>query len=180
MTLTSWLTKHLGDYLARIVIAVIIILIGFMIGKIVRKVIQRFLHEAELDKLMKKLDFKGSVEEFLSRTLEYLVYFIAVIIAIDKLGLTITILYIISGAVLLFLIVAFFLGIKDFLPNLIAGIVLMKNNKVKKGQKIKVGSVEGKVINIDFIETKIKTKKGDIIYLPNSLLYKQNVIIKKV
>ncbi|PIN81989.1 hypothetical protein COV11_00300 [Candidatus Woesearchaeota archaeon CG10_big_fil_rev_8_21_14_0_10_30_7] len=179
MTFTSWLTGRVGEYLTKIVLAVLIVLIGFMIGKVIRRVTQRFLHEAELDKLMSKLDFKSSVEEFLSRTLEYLVYFVTIVIAIDKLGLTITILYILSGAVLLFFIVAFFLGIKDFFPNFIAGLVLMKNGKIKPGQTIKVGDVEGKVLSVDFVETKVKTKKGDLIYVPNSLLYRQNVVVKK-
>ncbi|MBI5065949.1 mechanosensitive ion channel [Candidatus Woesearchaeota archaeon] len=179
MILFSWLTARLGDYLSKIVVAVLVLLIGFMIGKFLRRVSQKFLHETDLDKTMGKLNFKGSVEEFLSRTLEYLIYFITAIIAIDRLGLTAIILYILSGAILLFIILAFFLGIKDLFPNLIAGLVLLRKDKLKKGDKIQVGDVEGKVEGIDLVETRVRTKKGDLIYVPNSLLYKQNVVVKK-
>ncbi|MBI4918932.1 mechanosensitive ion channel [archaeon] len=179
MVLNNWPTVNIGAYLTTLVVTALIVLIGFIIGKLVRRLSQKFLHEADLDKFMNKINFKSSVEEFVSRTLEYFVYFITIVIAIDKLGLTTTMLYIVSGAFLLFIMIAFFLGIKDFFPNLIAGLVLMKKEKVKKGQFIKVGSVEGKVENVDFIETKIKTKNGDLIYVPNSLLYKQDVVVKK-
>ena len=54
-----------------------------------------------------------------------------------------------------------------------------KKNKLKKGSKIKVGSVEGTVESVGLTDTQIKTKKGDRIFIPNSTLTKEKLVIKK-
>ena len=50
---------------------------------------------------------------------------------------------------------------------------------IKKGDKIKVDNLVGKVKKISLIETEIETKSGDIIYIPNSTLTKKEITIKK-
>ncbi|MBI2565073.1 mechanosensitive ion channel [Candidatus Woesearchaeota archaeon] len=175
----DWLITRLGEFLTRIIVAIVIIFIGFIFGKLFGRLLHNFLHEAELNKFVKKAGFKYCLEEALSKIVEWFVYFIAIVVAIDQLGLTVIILYIVSGAILLFFVIALFLGIKDFIPNVISGILAFKKEKIKAGNLIVIGDVEGKVELVGVLETKIITKNNDAIFIPNSLLYKKIVTIKK-
>jgi len=157
--------------------AVIILLIGFIIGKVVAKIFQKFLAEIELNKMMKKAaGIKVSLEEILSYFVQYFIYFIFIIMALNQLGLTTTILNMLSGAIIIVIIISIFLGIKDFIPNFIAGMFIHSKGFIKEGDHIKVKDVQGKIVKINMVETRIETKSGDLIYLPNTMLTKQEVI----
>ena len=71
------------------------------------------------------------------------------------------------------------LSVRDFLPNFFAGMFAVKNKLVKKGDNIKIDGVEGKVDNIGITSIRIKTKKGDVVIIPNSHLVKSDLIKKK-
>ena len=83
-----------------------------------------------------------------------------------------------AGAVVM-IIIATALGIKDFIPNMIAGIFIYRQGIIKENQRMIIKNVEGKVKKISIIETELETKNGDIILVPNSLIIKSTVIVKK-
>ncbi|MBR9683367.1 mechanosensitive ion channel [Candidatus Woesearchaeota archaeon] len=171
--------KAMEIQLNNIIGAIVVLLIGLIIGLIVKKLLRRILHEIELDKLVKRLGKNYSLEKKISNLAAYLIYFFALVWSLNQLGITPIVLYIIGGAVLLLLVATFLIGIKDFIPNLIAGIVINRRDPWKKGKKIKVNGVEGTVEKIGWLEMEIKTKKGDKIYMPNSLLVKSKVLSKR-
>lgn len=164
-----------GDYFLRAAGAVVILLVGLVIGLVVRKVLKKVLKEIELDKTIKKLGKDYSLEKKISSLAAYLVYLITLFLVLEQLRVTSVVLYIILGAVLLLVGLTFFIGIKDFLPNLIGGIIVYRKG-YKVGRKIKVnGRVEGKIEKMGLLEMEVKTEKGDKIYVPNSLLIKSKV-----
>jgi small-conductance mechanosensitive channel len=165
----------------KFVVAIIILLIGFIIGKLLGKIIQRALHEIELNNLLQRATgIKISLEEIISSFITYFIYFITVIMALSQIGLTTTVLNMISAAIIVIIILSVFLGIKDFVPNMIAGIFIHQKRFINKGDRIKVKDIEGKIIHINLVETRIETKQKDIIYIPNSMLTKSEVtVIKK-
>jgi len=166
--------------LTKVVTAVLILLIGFIIGRVLGKLVQRFLHEIELNGILKKAaGIRISVEEIFGLFVTYFVYFIAVVMALNQIGLTTTVLNMISGGVIVILIISIVLGIKDFVPNILAGLFIHQKRFVKVGDTIKVKDVEGKIVYINLLETRVKNKEGDIIYFPNSMLTKSEVIKKK-
>jgi len=171
--------KAMEIQLNNVVGAVVVLLIGLIIGLIVKKLLRKILHEIELDKIVRRLGKKLSLERKISNLAAYLIYFFALIWSLNQLGITPIILYIIGGAILLLLGATFLLGVKDFVPNLIAGIAIYRKGCWKKGKKIKVNGVEGTIEKIGLVEMEIKTKKGDKIYMPNSLLIKSKVWLKK-
>ncbi len=176
----DFLKEVFSGFVTKIIVAVIILLIGFILGRIIGKIVQRLLHELEIDKILKKAaHIRISIEELLSHITTYFIYFIAIIMALKHIGLATDILNIISWAVMLVLILSFFLGIKDFIPNVTAGLTIHRKNFIKKGDVIQVKNMTGKVIDLNLIETKIQTKTKDIIHIPNSILTKNEVTIKK-
>jgi len=171
------LPKLLSGIFTKLVVAVIIVLIGLVLGKILGKFIQKALHEVELNKILRKAaGIKVSVEEIISAFITYFIYFIFIVMALNQLGLTTVVLHMISGAILIIIIISILLSIKDFMPNMFAGFFIHQKRFINEGDILKVDSTEGKVVHINLVETKIETKQGDIIYIPNSLLTKKIVV----
>jgi len=171
------LPKILSSVFTKLVVAVIIVLIGLVLGKILGKFVQKALHEIELNKIIKKAaGIKASVEEIISTSLSYFIYFIFIVMALNQLGITTVVLHMISGAILIIIIISILLSIKDFMPNMFAGLFIHQKRFIKEGDILKVDNTEGKVVHINLVETKIETKHGDIIYIPNSLLTKKTVV----
>ncbi len=165
--------------LTKLLIALIILLIGIIIGKVAGKLTHRVLREIELNNIVKKAaKININLEEFISALATYLIYFIAVVMALRQIGLATIVLDIITIIIIMIIILAVFLSIKDFIPNMIAGIFLHQKGLIKEGDRIEIKDAEGKVVYINLVETRIQTKDGDMIHVPNSLLTKERIIIK--
>jgi len=159
----------------KVILAFIILIIGLIVGRLAGKFIEKILKELEVSKVLKKATKRDFVfEERVGNLVKYLVYFFGIVIALNQLGLTSTLLTLLAGAVLLIIILAFLLAVKDYIPNLIAGFRIYKNQMYKKGDTIEIDGVKGEVMDIKLIETKIK-KGSDMIYIPNSTILKGNL-----
>jgi small-conductance mechanosensitive channel len=159
--------------------AVIALLIGFIIGKVVSKLIQRGMHELEVNRILKSAGVPFGMEEFLGHVVEYFIYFIAIVIALDQLGVTAFVLYIVTGIIGLVLVIAFLLAIKDFIPNFIAGLRLSRKKLFRVGDTITVDSVTGRVKAFGLLETTLISRNKDVMHIPNSLLLKKEVKVRK-
>lgn len=178
MALIDWWNEA-NVLINTIVAAVIVLLIGFIIGKVLGRLTQRGLNELEINRLMKKAGLSFGLEEFLGHAVEYVIYFAAIIMALDQLGVTTIVLYFIIGAIIIVLAITFLLSIKDFIPNFIAGVRLNRKKVFKVGDTITVGSVSGRVKSFGLLETILVSKKKDIIHLPNASFFRQHVKISK-
>lgn len=171
--------KKLGSVVDKALVAVIILLIGLILGRLLGRIAQKSLHELNLNQLFKKAtDVSASLEEIAGYSIKYFIYFLSVIMALNQLGLASRILEMISAAVLIIIIIAVFLGVKDLIPNFIAGLSIYKRGFISKGDFIEVNGMEGRIIRINLLETRIRSKKGDIISIPNTIIT-QNRLAKK-
>ena len=176
-TLLLYLREGYAGIINKIAVTLIILLIGFIIGRLLGKIVQRVLNELEVNKIFRQATkLKISLEKITSKSVEYFVYFIALIMALNQIGIATTVLYMVAGAVMIIVILSVFLGVKDFIPNFLAGMVIHSKKFIREGDHIKVRGVKGKIIHINLVETRIQTKEGDIIYIPNSHLTKEEVI----
>jgi len=165
--------------LTKLAVAIIILLTGFIIARILGKLLQRVLAEVELNNLIKKaVGLKIRLEETIASIITYFIYFVTIVMALGQLGLETYILHIISGAVLLLIVLSIFLGIKDFIPNMMAGLFIHRKGFLNEGDFIQYKDIRGKIIKLNLVETRIETKGKDIIYIPNSQLTK--IEIKKL
>jgi small-conductance mechanosensitive channel len=176
ITSQSLLTSN--QTINNIVIAIIIVLLGLLIGKVLGKVIERLLKEFRIDKTVKeKTGFNSSLQKIISNIVSYAIYFVFLIIALNQVGITSLLLNVLSIVVILILAISTILSIKDSVPNMIAHKRIKET--MKKGDKITLGnSVEGKIDEITLFETKLTTKSGDEIYIPNSLFLKETHVKK--
>lgn len=161
----------------RFVVAAIILLMGFIIGKIAGRLLEKILHEIEVDNLAAKtMNLKISLEQIMSKAVTGFIYFIAIIMALGQLGLATTALNLMAAAVMLFIIISMIISIKDVMPNIFAGIVIQSKRFIREGDYVKIGQVQGKIINMNLIETRVETDSDDIISIPNSNVIKSEVV----
>jgi small conductance mechanosensitive channel len=103
---------------------------------------------------------------------------LSLVAALEQLGIANMILYFISATIILIILISFFIAIRDFIPNVMAGFYLYSKEKLKDGNKIEINDIKGTLEHIDLLQVKIKTKKGDIIYIPNSTVIKSRIKLK--
>lgn len=102
----------------------------------------------------------------------YLAYTIAALLTLRVFGIDITILLAGSAA----LLVGFGLGVQQIFNDFVSGIILLFGGTVRVGDIVEFNNTIGRVIEIDFRTSKIKTREGITIIVPNSKLVSDNVI----
>lgn len=175
----SEVSTTVSPQLSSIVIAILILLIGLIIGKLAGLIIKRVLNEMGLDKHIKAKTFKFSLERFISNAASYIIYVIAIIMSLNRLGLTKAILLIIAGIIAFLILASFLLSVKDFFPNLFTGLRIKMNKLFLEGDEIQIKEVTGRISFIGYLETRIKTSSNEEIIIPNSIFNKKPFIVKK-
>ena len=171
-------TEIYSTVIIKIVVALIIILIGFIVGKIVGKIAYKLLNEINLNNFFHKatgLNFKPDL--IISKGITYLIDFFVIIIAVDS-SFTPTLIYIISASIIVIIVFSIIIGIKDLIPNVIAGLSLYRKSNFNIGDRIEINNHKGMIDKITLIETIIKKKNGDLLYIPNTELIRVKVLKK--
>ena len=166
--------------LLRLAAAIVVILLGFIAARVLSKLTKKALHELETDRVLKEqAGVTIPIEEFLSSLVKYLTYFIAIIFALNQLGLTTFVLQIILFTFLAIFVGFIILAFKDFIPNITAGFYMHAKKLINEKDNIKFNGIEGKVLHVGLVETRILVKKKEVVYIPNSLLLKKEITVKK-
>ena len=172
--------KLFSGVFANILLAISILLIGFIIGKVLGRLIKKVLHDFKLDPALKKsIGLKISLENMISSFISYSIFLISILMALNQVGVTAFILNIIATAIILLITVSIILALKDLVPNFFAGIKIAQKEMVKPGDTISFDKITAKVVDVTVTETKLESKSGDIIFIPNSLLLKKIIKIPK-
>lgn len=159
---------------ARFLVAVLIILGGYILGRGAGRFIQKGIAGWKLNGLIEE----HRIDQIVGSFTKYLIYIVAIVLALNQIGLALNILNSIVIILLAVVAVGIFLSIKDFVPNIVAGIYVAYKKRVKVGDRIKVQDVEGVVKEIELVETKIETRSGHEVVIPNSYFVK-NVVFTK-
>ena len=166
--------------LYKFIVAIVLLLIGFILGKLLGRLIYKLLHSFEVNEAFHALaGVTLKIEEIAETFTTYFIYFVTVLVVLQQIGLVSTILHLIAAAIMILIILSTFLGIKDFIPNAVAGFFIQHKKELKVGQKIKIKGMQGTITEITLLETKIETKTGDVIFIPNSVLSKTEVTYVK-
>lgn len=112
-----------------------------------------------------------------------------VVLAINRIATLISIAAFLAAVFLLFKIdwqtfftsfslvaVASVLLTKDYISNTVNGMIFMVTDRFALGDYIKVGSHEGKVINITLSSVHLRNEEGDFIAIPNTTVYNSDII----
>lgn len=179
MGFVEFIKERFSEFTTKVVIALVIAIIGFIIGKVLGRLVHGILHEIELNKMFEKAGFKINFEEMTGNFVSYFVYFISILMALNQIGVTTIVLNILAGGIIILIIVSLILAFKDYIPNMVAGMFIRQKRLINVGDRIKAEDIEGRVVNISLVETQVETKEKDVIYVPNSLLIKKKVTVKR-
>ncbi len=155
--------------------AIFVILIATPIKGFVLIIFQ-YVEQKWADKTETKVD--NIVFDLLNRFSGAIIYAVAVVLALDIMG--INVMPFVAGAGVLGVAVGF--AAKDTLSNLIAGILLIIDRPFEIGDRIEVWSAPagsaswGDVIDIGLRATKIKTTDNIVIVIPNNEIMKRDIV----
>ena len=159
--------------------AILIVITGIILGRILGKLTNRAIKTINLNgNLRRALGIKSKPEILAENIVKYLILGIAIIAALIQIGVAISIMNFILVIVGGILLISFTLALRDFMPNIFAGLYLIATKKIKKGDLIKFKDFDGTVTKIDLLDTYIKMDSKNTMMIPNSYLMK-NYIIKR-
>jgi small-conductance mechanosensitive channel len=170
---------NMNENLLKMGLAILIFFSGFILGNILGKLIYKLLKELEINNILKNLTgVKLNLDSLISSIISYSIYFLSLVAALEQLGIANMILYFISATIILIILISFFIAIRDFIPNVMAGFYLYSKENLKDGCKIEINDIKGVLEHVDLLQVKIKTNNGDTIYIPNSTVLKSKIKLK--
>ena len=139
---------ELNRTLVKLSFAILTFLLGFILGKIVERVVYKVLKEIELNNLIKNsTGLRLNADHIISHILSYTIYFLSLVAALEQIGLANTILYLLSAAAIAIILISFFLAIRDFIPNVMAGFYLYTKENLKDGKFVEIDDIKGEYFN---------------------------------
>ena len=151
-----------ASMLGSIVYAIIILAVGFWGAKMVARLVKGLMERRELDQ---------ALTGFVGNLVKALIVTIAVIAALNQLGIHTTSLVAIVGAAGL----AIGLALKDSLGNFAAGVMILLFRQFKAGDLIEAAGVLGVVESLNIFSTQLKTGDNKTIFVPNGKLIGDNI-----
>jgi hypothetical protein len=68
------------------------------------------------------------------------------------------------------------LTFKDYVTNMINGLIIMFSDRLSLGDHIKIGELEGKILDITLINMILQNEDSDMVIIPNSLAFSSVII----
>lgn len=167
--ITSWL-NGIAYFLPNILVAAIIIFLGIIGGKLTGSLISSAAVKADI--------LHGDV---IGKIAQYGILIISIVIAIDQLEIEISflihIIEIVLAALLFGATLAFGLGAKKSVSNILASYYIHQNFKL--GDKIKIDNTEGIIIQINSTSVKLDTKEGEVFIPTKYFSEKKSFLFNK-
>jgi small-conductance mechanosensitive channel len=153
-------------YLPNLFIALMILLIGAWGAKVVSGIVKGSATRMGLDN-----------SELLGTISNVLIMIVTFIIALTQLRIEAeiltNILLILVASMGIAFAITFGVGSKDIFKNIIAGVYL--NKAIRAGEEVKFGNIEGRIIEVGTILTKIETNDKKELSIPNNHLIEKAV-----
>jgi small-conductance mechanosensitive channel len=65
---------------------------------------------------------------------------------------------------------------KDYISNMINGMIIMFTDQLSLNDEVKIGEQKGKIVDITLINVHLLNDNEDLVYIPNSTVFTSNVI----
>ena len=148
----------------RVINLIVLMVLLFLVTGWLRKIVE--------GKLLTRTRMDVGVRGAIGAIIRYAVLLIGLLIIIQTVGIDLTTLNVLAGAVGLG--VGF--GLQNVVANFIAGLILLFERPIKIGDRIEVAGIEGAVVAIRARATTVVTNDNIAIIIPNSSLTSQNVV----
>lgn len=125
-----------------------------------------------VDRVLARRGMALGVREATGSIVRYALLLFGLLIILQTVGIDLTALSILTGAVGL----GIGFGLQNIANNFISGIIILFERPVRIGDRIAVGDVEGDVVRVGARSTTVLTNDNIDIIIPNSKLITENVI----
>ncbi len=142
---------------------ILVFLLFYLTAKIKKWIIYKLLANSKIDL---------GVRIAVGTILRYVVLVIGFIIVLQTIGLDLSAVTVLAGA----LGVGIGFGLQNITNNFVSGIIILIERPIKVGDRIEVGEVSGDVISISMRSTTIVTNDNISIIVPNSDFISSRVI----
>ncbi len=157
---------EIGEY--KLYVFNLVMVIGiYIIARLILFLLRQFLHRRVKQDL---IDQRKSYA--IRQIVKYLVYLIAVVIALDSLGVQVT--GLLLGSTALFLGLG--LGLQDTFKDIVSGIVILIERTVSAGDIVEINGIVGQIKDVGLRTTRVLTRDDIIILVPNQKLVNDQVI----
>lgn len=153
--------------LPQIVVAIVVILATWGLNKLAGYVLRRILGQTKL---------RQSLKELFSLLLSILVWVLGIMIAAVIVFPGLTPASILAGLGIGSVAIGF--AFKDVFENFLAGIIILFRREMRIGDHIECEGIEGEVTHIAIRESHIRQTDGQLVIVPNSILFKNPVTIR--
>lgn len=144
---------------------IVIVLIGYLVSKLIRFILHRVESRRKVE--------KSSVFFILDKLIHYLIIFIATIAGFTTLGIDLSNITLIAGA----LSVGIGFGLQNIVSNFVSGLTIMFERSLKVGDYIEMeDGYTGSVMEINARSTRINTNDNIDVVIPNSDLVTNKII----
>jgi len=144
--------------------AIIVLIFGWFFARFAAKTIKTLTPKTS------KID--DTIGPLLSQLTKYGILIVALIIALNQLGVATSSMLAVLGAAGL----AIALALQGTLSNVAAGVMIIWLRPFSIGEYIEGAGIEGTIKEIGLFSTKIKNANGLFIFAPNSLLWSASII----
>jgi len=164
-----WLDKVIG-FLPNLIVAIVIVLAGITSGHL-------------LGRLIRKAAIRtGSTNgRYLSMVVRYLILFVALVVAVDQIGIDIVflkdLLVVVLAALLFGASFSFGLGAKTSISNILGSYYFRKTHQL--GTRIRFGDIEGTIVKITDYSVSLETNEGVVVIPAKSFSENHVVIVRK-
>ncbi len=143
-----------------IVFAIIFVAITLFVAYVAIKIVQKIVKKA-----VEKRDFNPDMKYLAYMGVSWVGWFLVVLWLLGEFGQQeLVVAMLASGGIIGFAIA---LSAKDSLAGIFGGLFLLQDKDFSVGDKIKTGSVEGRIIEIGMRKTRISLPNGVIEIVPN-------------
>ena len=142
-----------------------IILIKFTLVIVIGRLLLWVLHKQVLKRFFQRVEDPGR-QFVIQQFVKYIVYLLTFLYALQTLGISLSVLWAGSAA----LLVGFGLGMQQTFNDLVSGIILLVESSVAVGDVVTVDGVVGKVKRIGLRTSEVESRDDITIVIPNSKL----------
>jgi len=157
--LESWLSTAI-EMLPNLALAFLVLIVFYVLGRMLRKFVRTLLEKATTNK---------TVIDLAETVMSVLIIGIGVFFALSILNLDGTVTSLLAGAGIIGLALGF--AFQDIAANFISGLLLSIRHPFGIGDIIKSNDYFGTVQKLNLRNTIIKTPQGQIVYIPNKVVF---------
>ena len=155
------------ELLPQIVVALVVILATWLISKVAKSILARALDRSKM---------RTSLKELLILLLSILIWVLGLMIAAVIVFPGLTPASILAGLGIGSVAIGF--AFKDVFENFLAGIIILFRREMRIGDHIECEGIEGQVAHIAIRESHIRQTDGQLVIVPNAILFKNPVIVR--